>query len=256
MTAVEASPLATPGRLVPRGARVGLLAIILALHGVALFKLSAAIPVTPLPSIAIDFAPLPEVAPPPAAAPDPAPTIEQPEPPPPAAEPELEPVASTPPPEAVAPPPEPEPLPPAIEAKPAVEPPPRPKPAPKPVARPSPRPPAAPRAEPRKPAAVVAAPAPAAAPAMSTASYAALVAGELNRHKAYPESARAAGASGSVGVAFTIGPSGRATAIAITSGSGNAALDSAARQAVASIRVPPPPGGVFRTATTIRFSLR
>ncbi len=91
---------------------------------------------------------------------------------------------------------------------------------------------------------------------MSTASYAALVAGELNRHKAYPESARAAGASGSVGVAFTIGPSGHATSIAVTSSSGNAALDSAARQAVASIRAPPPPGGVFHTATTLRFSLR
>jgi protein TonB len=91
---------------------------------------------------------------------------------------------------------------------------------------------------------------------MSTAGYAALVAAELNRHKAYPEAARASGASGSVGVAFTIGPSGHATGIAVTSSSGNAALDSAARQAVASIRVPPPPGGLFRTATTIRFSLR
>ena len=109
MSMFAGSPTGARGGLVPAGARAGFLAIILGLHALALFKLSTAIPVTPLPSIAIDFAPLPDVAPPPVATPDPAPAMVEPESPPPAVEPEPPPVAEPPPPEAVAPPPEPQP---------------------------------------------------------------------------------------------------------------------------------------------------
>ena len=75
MSMFAGSPTVARGGLVPAGARFGFLAIILGLHALALFKLSTAIPVTRLPAIAIDFAPLPDVAPPPAATPDPAPVI-------------------------------------------------------------------------------------------------------------------------------------------------------------------------------------
>lgn len=254
------------GRLMPRWSRAAMLVLILAVHVVALFKLSSTIPITPLPlpTIAIDFTQLPEAPAAPKAEADPAPA--QPK----AAPPEAE---TLPPPEDTPPPPDVPPRQaPAIEqAIPPSEPIPAPAPEPKPIekveqATPKPKP----RTEPRRPvtarssAARLAAPARAGAPAsgpaqgaaMSSANYAALVASELKRHTFYPEAARGAGTVGAVGVAFMIGPSGRASSIAVTASSGNSSLDSAARQAVASIRVPPPPGGIFRTATTIRFNLR
>ena len=63
----------------------------------------------------------------------------------------------------------------------------------------------------------------------STASFAGLVIAELNRRKFFPAAARQAGATGAVGVAFTIGPSGRVISQSITRSSGNGALDGAAR---------------------------
>ena len=63
---------------------------------------------------------------------------------------------------------------------------------------------------------------------MSQASYAGLLAAELRRHTFYPAAARAAGVSGSVGVVFTVGPSGRVISQSVTRSSGNAALDGAA----------------------------
>jgi protein TonB len=252
------------GSFAPAWARAAMLAAIVAAHAWAFLRLSSEVPVTPLPAIAIDFVPLPD-APPPEAQPDlppPEPAMKPPPPPEEAVPAEAPPSMAPPPPpviDAVPPPlPKPEPAP--------NKPPPKPQPLRKPAPVPKPAKPA-PRAETRptpvRPASAAAprnaAPAAASAPAepaMSTAAYAGLVAAELNRHKVYPEAARASGASGSVGVAFTIGPSGHPTAIAVTVSSGNAALDSAARQAVASVHVPPPPGGIFRTATTIRFSLR
>lgn len=91
---------------------------------------------------------------------------------------------------------------------------------------------------------------------MSPSAYAGLVVAELNRKKFFPAAARAAGVTGSVGVAFTIGPSGRVISQSITHSSGNGALDGAAHAILSSLHTPPPPGGRFSTATSIRFNLR
>jgi periplasmic protein TonB len=91
------------------------------------------------------------------------------------------------------------------------------------------------------------------ATAMSPAAYAGLLAAEIRRHTFYPSAARAAGVTGAVGVAFTIGPSGRVVSQSITNSSGNPVLDSAARTTLSSIHTPPPPGGHFSTSTNIRF---
>ncbi|MBB4199473.1 hypothetical protein CCR94_01540 [Rhodoblastus sphagnicola] len=90
---------------------------------------------------------------------------------------------------------------------------------------------------------------------MSVASYAGLVLAELNRRKFFPAAARAAGVTGAVGVAFTIGPSGRVVSGSITRSSGDASLDGAARAIMSALHAPPPPGGRFSTATSIRFNL-
>jgi protein TonB len=91
------------------------------------------------------------------------------------------------------------------------------------------------------------------ATAMSPAAYAGLLASELRRHTFYPAAARAAGVTGVVGVAFTIGPSGRVVSQSITRSSGNAALDAAARTTLSAVHTPPPPGGRFSTSTNLRF---
>ena len=90
---------------------------------------------------------------------------------------------------------------------------------------------------------------------MSRGAYAGLLAAELRRHQFYPAAARAAGATGSVGVAFTVGASGSVVRQSITSSSGNGALDSAARAMMNAVQAPPPPGGSFSTSTSIRFHL-
>ena len=90
---------------------------------------------------------------------------------------------------------------------------------------------------------------------MSPGSYAGLLAAELRRRQFYPTTARAQGATGSVSVAFTVGPSGRILRQTITASSGNSALDSAARAMMSAVHTPPPPGGRFSTSTTIRFHL-
>ena len=59
--------------------------------------------------------------------------------------------------------------------------------------------------------------------------------------------------TGAVGVAFTIGPSGRVISQSITRSSGNPVLDAAARTTLSSVHTPPPPGGRFSTSTNIRF---
>jgi protein TonB len=89
---------------------------------------------------------------------------------------------------------------------------------------------------------------------MTSASYAVLLAAELRRHTFYPAAARAVGATGSVGVAFTVGPSGRVISQSVTRSSGNAALDSAAHAIMSAIHTPPPPGGRFSTSTNLRFN--
>ncbi len=91
------------------------------------------------------------------------------------------------------------------------------------------------------------------ASALPRAAYASLVAAEIRRHTFYPAAARATGATGVVGVAFTIDASGRLAALSITRSSGNPALDDAARTTLRSIHAPPPPDGRFSTSTNIRF---
>ena len=91
---------------------------------------------------------------------------------------------------------------------------------------------------------------------LSRASYVSLLSAEINRHKVYPSSARAAGVTGSVGVAFTVGPSGRVVGHAITRSSGSSALDGAVHAMMAAVHAPPPPGGRFSTSTTIHFSFQ
>jgi protein TonB len=91
------------------------------------------------------------------------------------------------------------------------------------------------------------------ASSMSPAAYAGLLAAEIRRRTFYPAAARAAGATGAVGVAFTVGPSGRVISQSITHSSGNPVLDAAARTTLSGIRTPPPPGGRFSTSTNIRF---
>jgi protein TonB len=90
---------------------------------------------------------------------------------------------------------------------------------------------------------------------MSRGAYASLLAAEVARHKVYPAAARAAQATGSVGVTFTVGASGRVVSHSITRSSGNAALDAAVHAMMAAVHAPPPPGGVFRSSTNVNFSL-
>ena len=89
--------------------------------------------------------------------------------------------------------------------------------------------------------------------AMSTATYRSLVIAELSRHKQYPPAALSAGVQGTVVVAFTIGPSGRVVAHAITHSSGSSALDGAVHRMMAAISLPPPPGGSYRATAPIQF---
>ncbi len=96
----------------------------------------------------------------------------------------------------------------------------------------------------------------AAAPSGSVlAAYAALIAAEIERHKYYPPAAREAGLSGTVSVAFTIGPSGTVVSHAVTRSSGAPALDAVVPSMMAATRVPPPPGGRFRGTIAVRFSV-
>jgi len=83
-----------------------------------------------------------------------------------------------------------------------------------------------------------------------------LVLAEINRRKRYPRSAEMNGIEGVVGVSFTIGPAGRVIAHTITRPSGNSELDEAVHQLMATISVPPPPGGQFSANVAIRFQRR
>lgn len=191
-------------------------------------------------------------------------------------EPTPEPVASeTPPP--VTPPPEPVPEP---TPEPAPEPIPAPPPVPVPEAAPLPPPPPErptilrkerrekpPKrrtepAEPRRTASIDAAAqaarraAEGAARRATAASYASLVAGEIRRHRHYPSAAREANVTGVVVVAFTVGPHGTIVAHSIQRSSGQAILDGAVHAMMGAVRLPPPPGGVFRSSVSVRFETR
>lgn len=90
----------------------------------------------------------------------------------------------------------------------------------------------------------------------AVASYASLVAGEVHRRRYYPEEARRDGVTGTVVVAFTIGPNGSVTTHSIARSSGHAVLDAAVRAMMGGMRLPPPPGGVFRAVVPVRFETR
>lgn len=90
----------------------------------------------------------------------------------------------------------------------------------------------------------------------AAASYASLVAAEIARHKHYPASARESGVAGSVGVAFTVGGGGTIVSHSIVRSSGHGELDAAVHGMMAAVRLPPPPGGVYRSSISVRFDLR
>nr|WP_252393876.1 TonB family protein [Candidatus Rhodoblastus alkanivorans] len=86
-------------------------------------------------------------------------------------------------------------------------------------------------------------------------NYGAIVAAALNRQKFYPASSRARGETGSVGVTFTVGGSGRIAGYSIYRSSGSSALDGAVRAMMARAHAPPPPGGAFHGSININFNL-
>jgi TonB family protein len=82
------------------------------------------------------------------------------------------------------------------------------------------------------------------------AAYASTIYAEIARHK----DASGIPASGSVGVIFTVGASGRVVSHSITKSSGEASLDSRVHAMMQAVQAPPPPGGSFTGHITIRFS--
>jgi len=92
------------------------------------------------------------------------------------------------------------------------------------------------------------------ASAASLSGYIAEVSAAIRSRLFYPEAARARGARGVVGIAFSIGPSGAVTSFAITRSSGDHDLDGAARSLVQEARFPPPPGGSARVATSFNYA--
>jgi protein TonB len=72
----------------------------------------------------------------------------------------------------------------------------------------------------------------------------------------YPPAARARRARGDVGVAFTIGASGRLNSFTITRSSGDEDLDKAARMLVEAARFPPPPAGPVHFVMTVTYAPR
>jgi protein TonB len=137
-----------------------------------------------------------------------------------------------------------------------------PKPQAKPAAKPAPSPRPAeaqsrsPSAQASRGAASTSAPSSAAASAASLSGYIAEVSAEIRSRLFYPDAARARGAKGVVGVAFSIGPSSAVTSFAITCSSGDHDLDAAARSLVQGARFPPPPGRSARVATNFNYAPR
>jgi protein TonB len=91
------------------------------------------------------------------------------------------------------------------------------------------------------------------ASAASQSAYISEISGAIRSRMFYPEAARARGARGVVGVAFTIESSGAVAAFAITRPSGDHDLDAAARTLVQSSHFPPPPDGPVHIATSFNY---
>ena len=83
---------------------------------------------------------------------------------------------------------------------------------------------------------------------VTQAAYAAAVKKEIAKNKRRPPG----DGRGTVSLSFVIGPSGRAERIEVSK-SVNPALDAAARSIIASVQLPPPPGGLFPAAIAIKF---
>jgi TonB family protein len=99
-------------------------------------------------------------------------------------------------------------------------------------------------------------PAPASSPAAGgeqLSAYMQAISSAIRSRLSYPPAARARGARGVVGVAFSIGPSGAVGSFAITRSSGDPDLDAAARALVHSVRFPPPPGGATHVSTSFNY---
>jgi protein TonB len=87
------------------------------------------------------------------------------------------------------------------------------------------------------------------ASASDLAAYGATIYAEIARHR----DSSGLAASGSVGVVFTVGASGRIVSHAITKSSGDAGLDGRVHAMMQAVQAPPPPGGSFHGRITIRF---
>jgi TonB family protein len=87
----------------------------------------------------------------------------------------------------------------------------------------------------------------------SLSAYIGEVSAAIRSRLFYPPAARARGARGVVGVAFTIGSSGSVTSFTITRSSGDPDLDAAARSLVQGGRFPPPPGGSAHIETNFNY---
>ncbi len=80
-------------------------------------------------------------------------------------------------------------------------------------------------------------------------------AGATNAAPCYPETARRRGVEGTVSIRLHVGPDGRVIRAEVARSSGSALLDEAAREALASWQVPPPPDGQ-PIEISIRFVLQ
>ncbi len=80
--------------------------------------------------------------------------------------------------------------------------------------------------------------------------------GWLAAHKRYPERARQRGDEGTVGVRFTVNAAGRVLDVAVTSSSGSALLDDAARAMLSGQQVPPFPPSMSLAQLIVPVSIR
>ncbi len=78
----------------------------------------------------------------------------------------------------------------------------------------------------------------------------------LAAHKRYPERARQRGDEGTVGIRFTVDAGGRVLDVAVSSSSGSALLDDAARAMLAGQHVPPFPPSMILAQMVVPVSIR
>lgn len=91
--------------------------------------------------------------------------------------------------------------------------------------------------------------------AAARASYGALVLAKIHAAKFYPPEARSSGATGIVGVQFSINGSGKVVSAHVMRSSGSDILDQAALAILRSLDLPAPPEGSFSANTNIKFTI-